>query len=183
MLRDSNAELTARQKGIVRWGAFLTYLIWFSFPLPIVSRLSWVSAKWAAQPEKAVYFGVSVLTGLIFVGGFALFVVFLFRARCPNCNWTLLRNPKGMGPSNFKTASSCPSGSQHFFGLSCFPSYRVNPWAVQLLRIKTERRVTCLRCGRDYDLHEQTPDSVSNQSSDPTVASATPPAEQEPRPR
>jgi DNA-directed RNA polymerase subunit RPC12/RpoP len=98
--------------------------------------------------EKSV--GVLLLFLTAFAAGY--FIVLLRRTKCPKCSWTLLRNPKTMGPSDFIVSSDCQSGTLRLFGVPFLPTYQINPWAFQLLRAKKEDRFRCLRCGEDYDL-------------------------------
>ena len=92
------------------------------------------------------------LLGILFLAGIIQFVRLTARAKCPDCGWTMLRNPKGTGPRVFVINPACPHGTQHLFGLKFLPSYGVNPWGVQMLRARKEKRIMCLRCGADYDL-------------------------------
>jgi hypothetical protein len=95
--------------------------------------------------------GVLLLLGFLF--GIARFFQLTFRAKCPQCGWTLLRNPKGMGPTAFTFSPACPHGTAHLFGLRFLPSRRVNPWGVQILRAEKENKIMCLQCGKDFDLN------------------------------
>jgi hypothetical protein len=174
MRPDSSSRLDAHQRRLVRCGFLLVRVIWWSLLLPMVSRFFWVFGKWHAGQERTFYISLSILAGLIFAGLVSAFAILFFRVRCPNCNWSFLRNPKSMGPSDFVINKACPSGTLHYFGLRFLPTYQVNPWGVQLLRVTNEKRVRCLHCGTDYDLREAAKDDGSNQSTDPAFASGTP---------
>lgn len=140
-----SSGLTPQLKVDVQRGVGLIRLLWFAFITPFVAAFLLCC--------DAVEFKVSgAFLLLLFVFGITCFLRLLFRAKCPRCDWMLLRNPKGMGPARCAISPSCPHGTAHLFGLKFLPSYGVNPWGVQILRAEKEKKIMCLRCGEDFDL-------------------------------
>ena len=176
MPSEITLQLNEREKRGVRVGVLLIRVLWFSFLLPFVSEGFWLAAKSSAQPARAMFFSVAVLSALVFLGACGTLIVLTFHVRCPSCGWALLRNPKGVGPTGFVAHSACPRGTLHYFGMHFLPVYRISPWTVQMLRVRTEKRIICLQCGSDFALRTAKPDIWSNQLPDPTSPSVTPPA-------
>ena len=87
---------------------------------------------------------VSTSTIRIFLGCVALFVfcgytylIFALRLHRPHCGFRFLKNPKGLGPVGFVYHTNCPRKP----GL--------NPWAVQIGRFLTSRKILCISCGEE----------------------------------
>lgn len=118
---------------------------WFAFIAPF-------AAAFLLESDATALKVGGVVLILLFAFGIVYCFRLLFRARCPQCGWTLLRNPKGMGPADFSISPACPHGTAHLFGLRFLPSYGVNQWGVQILRAEKEKKIMCLRCGEDYNI-------------------------------
>jgi hypothetical protein len=148
----STSELSSQRRQEVRWGIRLPPLLLVSAGNPFFAFMMYAFGKVSLPPEKTLYYVAAILFGVSFVAVVGTYCWVLVRAKCSQCGWMLLRNPKGLGPSDFIFHPSCPGGSAHVFGLRFLPSYRINPWMVQMMRAKNEKRLRCLRCGTDYDV-------------------------------
>ena len=173
---ESTLQLNEREMRGVRLGVLLVRALWYSFLLPFVSEGFWLAAKSSAQPARAMFLSLAVLSASVFVGVCGTLIVLTFRVRCPSCGWALLRNPKGIGAAGLVVHPACPPGTLHYFGMHFLPAYRISPWAVQMPRVRTENRIMCLQCGTDFALRTAKPDTWSNQLPDPTSPSVTTPA-------
>ena len=138
------AELSAQERRYVRIGA-------------TAIRIAWVGVLALLFSPILIFGGLMTLSGratgvalfcwlaLTLVGLFAaigVWILVLFKARCPACRWMLLRNPKKMGPAGFKEHPACPK----------IPGF--NAWSYQVMRVRKERKLRCLGCGQDFDVSD-----------------------------
>jgi hypothetical protein len=140
-----NLEFNAIQRREIRKGVWIIqYVLWTSFMAPAVGllfiKLGLKRLREGEVLDGIIFVVVAILSLTVFVWGWIAFLLLMRRAKCLKCGWMLLRNPKGMGPSNFKPH------------VSCIREKGRNAWSTQILRASKERKIICLQCGEDYDI-------------------------------
>ncbi|MBW8780719.1 MAG: hypothetical protein JF599_02360 [Verrucomicrobia bacterium] len=136
-----NSTLSALQRRKIRRGVFLTQFLWVIFPVPFFAYYLYDNSfgrDGHISGPINLFFAI-FLTG-VFVLGVSALIICVLRSKCIKCGWMLLRNPKGMGPANFRAHPSCVK----------LPGR--NAWGYQIMRAAKEKKIMCLQCGEDYDI-------------------------------
>jgi hypothetical protein len=142
-----NSELNSIQRREIRQGVWIVqYILWTTFVFPALAIILIIIGL-KQLPHLALN-AVLLISGgaclaFLFLSGWAIFFVLMFRAKCLKCGWMLLRNPKSMGPSRFQAHPLCLKEKNR------------NAWSSQIVRATKTAKIMCLRCGEDYDIQPQ----------------------------
>jgi len=130
-------ELTNNEKKMARAGAWLVVVELAAMALLLI-YLFVLQEIFVPVRRYAMFviFGLLGLSGILV----AFYLPLMSRVRCPSCGFMILRNPKGMGPSDFQPHPSC----KRIKGF--------NVWSYQIIRAVTKNRIMCIKCGQDFDL-------------------------------
>ena len=137
-------ELSKKEKLLTWAGSLAVVGMWISiffaflFLIIIICYDSVVGTSNVKLTTSSTLLILSVNALLVVCG--AIYIVFVFMVKCPSCKFQLLRNTKGLGPVNFKPHPSCPQKKGY------------SPWSYQIWNVLKNRKIKCLRCGRDFNL-------------------------------
>jgi len=95
--------------------------------------------------------GVLVLSifPMLFIGGIGYLIPAVL-LRCSHCGYKFLKNPKGLGPTDFAYSANCPR----------LPG--INPWAYQIGRCLATGQIKCIHCGEE--VFDRTSETTAQQN-------------------
>lgn len=135
-----NTKFRRVDRIFIRVGSWAVVLGWVMFGFWMISIAimaafdlfgnSRITASHFSCKLMFVFFGLFLLFGLSYL-------LLFFRVKCPSCGFMILRNPKGIGPSNFDAHPSCKKVRGF------------NAWSYQIVRAIRRHRIRCIKCGQD----------------------------------
>jgi len=140
----TDPHLTKKEKNTVFAGASSVILGWTAFSLQGFVALLVLGLGISGQSSHVRVQGAAVrlfigATALLFVSGISYLLLF-YRVKCRRCGFALLRNPKGLGPTDLVTNPSSPKAR----GFSA--------WGYQMVEVVRRHKIRCLKCGEEYKL-------------------------------
>lgn len=136
-----SVNLAKRDKRYLRLGIVSVRIAWSALiMLALLVLIVMFGGAFRITIMHVSFARLFVATVAVFLLSAGLWLVSMFRVKCPECDWMLLRNPKGMGPSGFQAH------------LSCAKIRGFSAWSYQIMHASKADRFKCIRCGAEYEI-------------------------------